>query len=69
MQVYPAQYFDWLFDSYLRNLMIFASVPKYFDLTPFDLEYAKGKTGLLHYRNITNDNNEKGQDKRNKNQY
>jgi hypothetical protein len=23
--------------------MIFASVPKYFDLTPFDLEYAKGK--------------------------
>jgi polyhydroxyalkanoate synthase len=68
---YPAQYFDWLFDSYIRNLMVFASVPKEFDLTPFDIEYVKGKTRLLHYHDITtkddnNNNNDRGQEKRNK---
>ena len=31
---YPAQYIHWLFDSNLRSLMVFASVPKEFDLTP-----------------------------------
>jgi polyhydroxyalkanoate synthase len=62
---YPAQYFHWLFDSYLRILMVFASVPKEFDLTPFDVEYVKGKTRLLHYHNIVN-KNEKGQEKRKK---
>lgn len=68
---YPAQYFDWLFDSYIRSLMVFASVPKEFDLTPFDIEYVKEKTRLLHYHDIAtkdddNNNNDKGQAKRNK---
>ena len=69
---YPAQYFDWLFDSYIRSLMVFASVPKEFDLTPFDIEYVKEKTRLLHYHDIAtkdddnNTNNDKGQAKRNK---
>ncbi|HEX6027766.1 MAG TPA: alpha/beta fold hydrolase, partial [Nitrososphaeraceae archaeon] len=62
---YPVQYFHWLFDSYLRSLMVFASVPKEFDLTPFDVEYVKGKVRLLHYHDIVN-KNDKGQEKRKK---
>ena len=33
---YPVYYFDWLFDSFVRNFMVFASIEKDFDLTPFD---------------------------------
>jgi polyhydroxyalkanoate synthase subunit PhaC len=49
---YPVYYFDWLFDSFVRNIMVFASIEKDFDLTPFDTMSVRGKTRLLHYKNI-----------------
>jgi polyhydroxyalkanoate synthase subunit PhaC len=48
---YPVYYIGWLFDSYVRNIMVFASIEKDFDLTPFDIMSVKGKTRLLHYHN------------------
>lgn len=49
---YQVYYFDWLFDSFVRNIMVFASIEKDFDLTPFDTMSVRGKTRLLHYKNI-----------------
>ena len=49
---YPVYYFGWLFDSFVRNIMVFASIEKDFDLTPFDTMSVRGKTRLLHYRSI-----------------
>lgn len=49
---YPVYYFDWLFDSFVRNFMVFASIEKDFDLTPFDTISVRGKTRSLHYKNI-----------------
>jgi polyhydroxyalkanoate synthase len=37
---YPVYYFDWLFDSFVRNFMVFASIS------------VRGKTRSLHYKNI-----------------
>jgi polyhydroxyalkanoate synthase subunit PhaC len=47
---YPVYYFGWLFDSFVRNIMVFASIEKDFDLTPFDTMSVRGKTRLLHYK-------------------
>jgi len=41
---YPVYYFDWLFDSFVRNFMVFVSIEKDFDLTPFDTISVRGKT-------------------------
>ena len=41
---YPVYYIGWLFDSFVRNIMVFASIKKDFDLTPFDILSVKGKT-------------------------
>jgi polyhydroxyalkanoate synthase subunit PhaC len=49
---YQVYYSDWLFDSFVRNIMVFASIEKDFDLTPFDTMSVRGKTRLLHYKNI-----------------
>jgi polyhydroxyalkanoate synthase len=46
---YPVYYFSWLFDSIVRNLMVFASIEKDFDLSPFDIMSIKDKTRVLHY--------------------
>jgi polyhydroxyalkanoate synthase subunit PhaC len=48
---YPVYYIGWLFDSYVRNIMVFASTEKDFDLAPFDIMSVKAKTRLLHYHN------------------
>jgi hypothetical protein len=47
---YPVYYFGWLFDSFVRNIMVFGSIEKDFDLTPFDTMSVRGKTRLLHYK-------------------
>jgi polyhydroxyalkanoate synthase subunit PhaC len=47
---YPVYYFGWLFDSFVRNIMVFASIEKDFDLTPFYTMSVRGKTRLLHYK-------------------
>jgi polyhydroxyalkanoate synthase len=49
---YPVYYFGWLFDSFVRNIMVFASIEKDFDLTSFDTMSVRGKTRLLHYKSI-----------------
>ena len=49
---YPVYYFGWLFDSFVRNIMVFASIEKDFDLTPFDTMSVREKTRLLHYKCI-----------------
>jgi poly[(R)-3-hydroxyalkanoate] polymerase subunit PhaC len=49
---YPVYYFGWLFDSFVRNMMVFASIEKDFDLTPFDTISVRGKSRLLHYKSI-----------------
>jgi poly[(R)-3-hydroxyalkanoate] polymerase subunit PhaC len=47
---YPVYYFGWLFDSFVRNIMVFASIEKDFDLTPFHTMSVRGKTRLVHYK-------------------
>jgi polyhydroxyalkanoate synthase len=49
---YPVYYFGWLFDCFVRNIMVFASIEKDFDLTPFDTMSVTGKNRLLHYKSI-----------------
>lgn len=49
---YPVHYFGWLFDSYVRSFMIFASLPKDYDFASFEVVYTKGKTRLLHYHSL-----------------
>jgi len=49
---YPVHYFGWLFDSYVRSFMIFASLPKDYDFASFDIVYSKDKTRLLHYHSL-----------------
>ena len=49
---YPVYYYGWLFDSFVRNMMVFGSIEKDFDLTPFDTISVRGKTRLLHYKSI-----------------
>ena len=39
--------------------MVFASIEKDFDLTPFDTMSVRGKTRLLHYRSINKDTQDK----------
>jgi len=56
---YPVYYIGWLFDSYVRKIMVFASIEKDFDLAPFDIMSVKGKTRLLHYHH---NNGAKGKD-------
>jgi hypothetical protein len=51
---YPLYYIGWLFDFYVRNIMVFASIEKDFDLTPFDIMSVKGKTRVLHYHKDIN---------------
>ncbi len=46
---YPVYYFSWLFDSIVRNVMVFASIEKDFHLSQFDVMFIKGKTRVLHY--------------------
>jgi polyhydroxyalkanoate synthase len=48
---YPVYYIGWLFDSFVRNIMVFASIEKDFDLAPYDIMSVKAKTRLLHYHN------------------
>lgn len=47
---FPVLFLDWLFDTYVRSFMVFASIPKDYDFAAFDIVWAKGKTRLLHYR-------------------
>lgn len=47
---YPVEYLDRLFDSYVHSMMVFSSIPKELNLTPFDVVSVKGKSRLLHYR-------------------
>lgn len=47
---YPVEYFDKIFDNYIQNTMILSSIPKEFDLTPFDVVHTSGRTHLLHYK-------------------
>src|SRR5215472_16079587 len=49
---YPVDYFRLLFDSFIRYTMVFASIKKDFDLSPFDTLSVRGKTRLLHYKSI-----------------
>ncbi|HYA84152.1 MAG TPA: poly-beta-hydroxybutyrate polymerase, partial [Candidatus Bathyarchaeia archaeon] len=49
---YPVDYYRWLFDSFIRNVTVFTSIGKDFDLSPFDTLSVKGKTRLLHYKSI-----------------
>jgi len=51
---YPVDYFRRLFDSFIRYIMVFASIKKDFDLSPFDTLSVRGKTRLLHYKSIDN---------------
>jgi polyhydroxyalkanoate synthase len=60
---YPVYYIGWLFDSFVRNIMVFASIEKDFDLAPFDIMSVKGKTRLLHYHH-NNGAKDKDEDKR-----
>src|SRR5207245_2399741 len=41
---YPVYYIGWLFDSFVRNIMVFASIEKDFYLAPFDIMSVKAKT-------------------------
>ncbi len=47
---YPVDYFDRLFDWYVRSHLVFSLIPKEAHLAPFDVVYRKGRTRLLHYR-------------------
>lgn len=47
---YPVYYFDWLFDSFVRNFMVFASIEKDFDLTPFDTRRKDSITALQKHQ-------------------
>jgi polyhydroxyalkanoate synthase subunit PhaC len=49
---YPVDYFCCLFDTFMRNIMVFASIEKDFELTPFDTMSVRGKTRLLQYKSI-----------------
>ncbi len=46
----PVEYMDRIFDGYVRSIMVFASVPRAFTPTPFDIVHVRGKSRLLHYR-------------------
>ena len=46
---YPIDYFDRLFDWYVRSTMVFSLIPKESHLAPFEVIYKKGKMRLLHY--------------------
>ncbi len=46
---YPIDYFDRLFDWYVRSTMVFSLIPKESHLAPFEVIYRKGKMRLLHY--------------------
>jgi len=48
---YPIDYFDWMFDWYVKNRMVFSLIPNESRLAPFDVIYRKGKASLLHYHN------------------
>ena len=60
---YPVYYIGWLFDSFVRNIMVFASIKKDFDLTPFDILSVKGKTRVLHYHKDINNYADRSKDK------
>ncbi|HEX6029739.1 MAG TPA: hypothetical protein VFY64_11930, partial [Nitrososphaeraceae archaeon] len=51
---FPVDYFDWMFNSYIQNIMSLAtsSILKESKLSPHDIIYLKGKTRLLHYHSI-----------------
>src|SRR5918995_6214007 len=51
---FPVGYFDWMFNSYIQNMMSLAtsSILKESKLSPHDIIYLKGKTRLLHYHGI-----------------
>jgi polyhydroxyalkanoate synthase subunit PhaC len=51
---FPMDYLDWLFSSYLQNMMSFATLSTLKDskLSPHDIIHLKGKTRLLHYHSI-----------------
>ena len=62
---FPMDYLDWLFSSYMQNMMSLAtlSILKESKLSPHDIIYLKGKTRLLHYHGIE----EKGEGEEEKN--
>src|SRR5215213_3084686 len=51
---FPVDYIDWMFNSYMHNMMSLAisSILKDSKLSPHDIIYLKGKTRLLHYHGI-----------------
>jgi polyhydroxyalkanoate synthase len=56
---FPVLFLDWLFDTYVRSFMVFASIPKDYDFAAFDVVWVKGKTRLLHYRATPNSHDDK----------
>ena len=51
---FPMDYLDWLFSSYIQNMMSLATLSalKESELSSHDIIYLKGKTRLLHYHDI-----------------
>src|SRR5919197_4684482 len=54
---YIVDYFDFIFDLCIYNLMVLLSIPREHNLSPFDVVYSKEKVRLLHYQSNNNSNN------------
>lgn len=50
---YPVYYIGWLFDSFVRNIMVFASIEKDFDLAT--KQNRRNSSDQLHQRQINKD--------------
>lgn len=46
----PVDLIDRVFDQQVRSMMVLASAPRNYRLTPHDVVYEKGKVHLLHFR-------------------
>src|ERR671930_41760 len=53
---YFVDYFDFIFDLCIYNLMVLLSIPSEHNLSPFDVVYSKEKAKLLHYQSNNNSN-------------
>ena len=53
---YIVDYFDFVFDLCIYNLMVLLSIPRERNLSSFDVVYSKEKVRLLHYQSNDNRN-------------
>jgi polyhydroxyalkanoate synthase len=60
----PVDQLDRAFDQQVRSMMVLASAPKNYELTPHDTVYENGKVRLLRFRGVGEE--EKGQGKKEK---